>query len=129
MDHDQAFLERAMARIDRLVGFLMFTGCIAASLRGGWSWAVGFLLGAAASWLNFRWLKQLVNSLGQAAAGKPPKARVAVFLGLRYLLLALAGYVILNFTKLSVAAGLFGLFVPAAAVILEILFELIYAGT
>lgn len=129
MDRDQVFLDRAMARIDRLAAFLTIAGLIAAGIRGGWSWAVGFLLGAAASWLNFRWLKQLVNSLGQAAAGKPPKARVAVFLGLRYLLLAAAGYVILNFTKLSVAAGLIGLFVPAAAVILEILFELIYAGT
>ena len=71
----------------------------------------------------------MVNALGQAAIGKPPKTRVAVFLGLRYLLLAAAGYVILNYSKLSVAAGLIGLFVPAAAVILEILFELIYAGT
>jgi hypothetical protein len=70
-----------------------------------------------------------VNSLGRAAAGKPPKIRVAVFLGLRYLLLAAGGYVILNFTTLSLAAGLIGLFVPAAAVILEILFELVYAGT
>jgi len=129
MDRDSAFLDRALARIDILLAFLTIAGLIAASVRGGWKWAVGFLLGAAASWMNFRWLKQMVNSLGQAAAGKPPKARVAVFLGLRYLLLAAAGYVILNYSKLSLAAGLIGLFVPAAAVILEILFELIYAGT
>ena len=129
MDRDQAFLDRALARIDRLAAFLTIAGLIAAAIRGGWSWAVGFLLGAAASWINFRWLRQMVNALGQAATGRPPKARVAVFLGLRYILLAAAGYVILNYSKLSVAAGLIGLFMPAAAVILEILYELIYAGT
>jgi hypothetical protein len=129
MDRDYEFLNRALARINLLGTFLTVAGLIAASVCGGWKWAIGFLLGAAASWINFRWLKQMVNALGQAAAGKPPKTRVAVFLGLRYLLLAAAGYVILNYSKLSVAAGLIGLFVPAAAVILEILFELIYAGT
>ena len=129
MDRDQAFLERALVRIHRLIALLSIAGFVASSVYGGWKWAVGFGLGAAASWINFRWLRQMVDSLGQATAGKPPRARVAVFLGLRYLLLAAAGYVILNYSKLSVAAGLIGLFVPAAAVILEILFELVYAGT
>ena len=129
MDRDQAFLDRALARIHALIAYLTVAGLIAAAIYGGWKWTVGFLLGAAASWINFRWLRQMVNALGHAAAGKPPKARVAVFLGLRYLLLAAAGYVILNYSKLSVAAGLIGLFVPAAAVILEILYELTYAGT
>ena len=95
----------------------------------GWRWGLGYILGAAAGYLNFRWLKKLVDSLGEAASGKPPRARVAVFLGLRYLLLGAGGYVILNFSALSMAAAAVGLFVPVAAVILEILFELIYAGT
>jgi hypothetical protein len=50
-------------------------------------------------------------------------------LGLRYLILGAAGYVILNYSSLSLAAAMAGLFVPVAAVILEILFELIYART
>ncbi len=128
MDPDQAFVDRALDRIQALIAFLAAAGTLAAAIHGGWKWALGFVLGAVASWLNFRWLKQMVNSLGRAAAGKPPKARVAVFLGLRYLLLAAAGYVILNYSTISLVAGLIGLFVPAAAVILEILFELIYAG-
>ena len=129
MDPDQAFFDRALARIHTLMAFLAIAGAIVAAIHGGWKWAVGFLLGASASWLNFRWLKQMVNSLGRATSGKPPKLRVAVFLGLRYALLAAAGYAILNYSRISLAAGLIGLFVPAAAVILEILFELIYAGT
>jgi len=129
MDPDELFLGRALARIHLLMAVLTGAGAVAAFIYGGWRWVVGFALGAGASWLNFRWLKQLVNSLGRAAEGKPPKTRVDVFLGLRYLLLAAGGYVILNFTTLSLAAGLIGLFVSAAAVILEILYEIVYAGT
>ena len=129
MNPEQLFLTRAITRIHFLIAFLSGVGMIVALAYGSWRWVAGFVLGAGASWLNFRWLKQLVNSLGEASAGKPPKARVAVFLGLRYLLLAAGGYVILNFSALSLAAALFGLFVPVAAVILEILFELTYART
>ncbi len=54
---------------------------------------------------------------------------MAVFLGLRYLLLGLAAYAILKFSEISLTAALVGLFVPAGAVILEILIELIYVRT
>ena len=128
MGPDQSFLGRAVTRIEFLIVFLGIAGTAAAAIHGGGRWAVGFLLGAAASWLSFRWTKKLVNALGEAA-GTPPRKRFAVILGLRYLLLALGGYVILNFSALSLAAALFGLFVPVAAVILEILFELTYART
>jgi hypothetical protein len=129
MDPDELFLDRALARIHNFMAVLGAAGTVASGLYGGWRWMAGFLLGAGASWINFRWLKQLVNSIGETAAKKTPKTRVAVFLGMRYLLLAAAGYVILNYSTLSLWAALIGLFVPAAAVILEVLFELIYAGT
>ena len=90
---------------------------------------MGFLLGALISYLNFRWLKRTVDALGDLSGGKPPRARVAVFLGLRYLLLGLGAYAILRFSEISLTAALVGLFVPTLAVILEILFELIYART
>jgi len=129
MDPEQLFVGRALGRIQFLIVFLSGAGTLVTVAYGGWRWSLGFIVGAAAGYLNFRWLKKLVDSLGEAAHGKPPRARVAVFLGLRYLLLAAGGYVILNFSALSLAAALIGLFVPAAAVVLEILFELIYAGT
>jgi hypothetical protein len=129
MDPEQLFIGRALGRIQLLIAFLSGAGALAALVYGGWRWALGYMLGTAAGYLNFRWLKKLVDSLGEAAGGNPPRARVAVFLGLRYLLLGAGGYVILNFSALSLAAAALGLFVPVAAVILEILFELIYAGT
>jgi len=95
----------------------------------GWQGGCGFLLGGLLSYLNFRWLKRTVSALGQTAQSKPPRAWVAVLSGLRYLLLGLGAYVIVRFSEIRLTAFLAGLFAPAAAVILEILFELIYAGT
>jgi ATP synthase I chain len=128
MGPDHSFTGRAVTRIEFLIVFLGIAGTTVAALHGGGPWALGFLLGAAAAWMSFRWTKKVVNALGEPA-GVPPKKRFAVILGLRYLLLAAGGYVILNYSALSLAAALFGLFVPVAAVILEILFELTYART
>ena len=128
MGPDQSFLRRAVIRIEFLILFLSIAGTAAAAIHGGGHWAVGFLVGAAASWISFRWTKKVVNALGEPE-GTPPRKRFAVILGLRYLLLAAGGYVILNFSAPSLAAALFGLFVPVAAVILDILFELTYART
>ena len=122
-------LERAVGRISRFTLALTVSGAIVYFAIGGWRGGVGFLLGGMVAYLNFRWLKKTVYALGEAATGKPPRARVAVFLGLRYLLLGLAAYVILRFSEISLTACMVGLFVPTAAVILEILFELIYART
>ena len=122
-------LERAIGRIFRLTLALTAGGAAVYFAIGGWRGALGFLLGGMVSYLNFRWLKRTVYALGEAAGAKPPRARVAVLLGLRYLLLGGAAYAILRFSEISLTAAMVGLFAPAAAVILEILIELIYART
>lgn len=126
MNHDE-FFGRALARIGKLMLAMTAAGAAAGLAFGGWRWAGGFALGAAASYLNFTWLKQLVEALG----GGPARGRgsLAVVIGLRYLLLAAGAYVILNFSPFSLAGAFLGLFVPVAAVVAEILFELIYART
>jgi len=121
--------ERAVGRIFRVTLALTAIGAAAYFAIGGWRGGLGFLLGALIALANFRWLRRTVDALGDATAGKPPRARVAVFLGLRYLLMGLAAYAILRFSEISLTACLVGLFVPTAAVVLEILIELIYAGT
>ncbi len=128
MEPDQAHYDRAARRIGHwLLGFSV-GGAVAAWIYGGWQWGLGFLVGAGASALNFRWLKQVAESLGSGGKRRP-RARTAILMGLRYLLLATGAYVILRFSALSLPAALAGLFVAVAAVIFEILFELIYAGT
>lgn len=126
MDRDQLLYSQALGRMARTMAVLGVGGTAVAWILGGWLWGGGFLAGAVASYLNFRWLKQIVEALG---GGRQPRARTAVLAGLRYVLLAAGAYVILNFSALSLRAALAGLFVSVAAVIFEILFELLYAGT
>jgi ATP synthase I subunit len=121
-------LERAVRRIERWIAVLSVLGAVAAFFKSGWPGALGFGLGAAAGYISFRSMRKLVDALGQSQT-TPPRTRTAVLLGLRYVLLGVAGYAILKYSSLSVTAALVGLFVPVAAVILEILFELTYAGT
>ena len=122
-------LDRAVRRILSLTLALIVLGAAVYLIIRGWRGGCGFLLGGLISYLNFQWIKRTVYALGETAGGKPPRKRVAVFLGLRYLLLGLGAYAILKFSEISLSAALVGLFAPAAAVILEILIELIYART
>ena len=123
---DERFYDRAMERISRLMFALGAGGILMAWAWRGWTWGAGFALGAVASWLNYRWLKNVVDTL----TGRKAKSNhMLAFAGLRYLLLGGGAYVILRYSKISVAATLVGLFVSAAAVITEILIELLYART
>jgi hypothetical protein len=122
-------LERAAGRILRLTLALIVLGAAVYFAKAGWRGGCGFLIGGLISYLNFRWIKRTVDALGETAGGKPPRTSVAVFLGLRYLLMGAGAYAILKFSEISLMAALVGLFVSTGAVILEILIELIYART
>jgi hypothetical protein len=123
MATEDRLLERTVARILRGMAAIAAAGAIGLLAYKGWTWAAGFLIGSAASYLNFSWLKQVVEALG----GPKPRGRLALILGLRYLLLGGGAYVILKCTPISITALLAGLFVSVAAVIFEILFQLVYA--
>ena len=122
MTPDEEWFSRAAHRLTALMSALSIAGTVAAGVWRGWSWAAGFAVGAAVSWFNFRWLRRLTEALGAARVRRAS----AVFLASRYLVLGLLAYVILRYTSISLPAALAGLFVSAAAVILEILFELVY---
>ena len=121
---DEQFVERALARISKAMFAISAGGIIACWAWHGWTWGAGFALGAAASWLNFRWLKHVVDSLGSS---RPTRQRTAVLAGVRYLLLGGGAYAILHYSPVSLAAALTGLFAAVAAVIVEMLYQLVYA--
>ncbi|HEX3875956.1 MAG TPA: ATP synthase subunit I [Bryobacteraceae bacterium] len=114
--------ERTVARVTRTMLYVGFAGAVVAFAWKGWRTGLGFLVGALAAWFNFRWLKGFVAGLGPG--GKP--GAFAVFFAFRYLILAAGAYVILKFSKLSLPAALTGLFVPLAAVIVEVFIQLGY---
>jgi len=110
----------------RFVALFAVAGTLVVFVWRGWQWGAGYALGAAIAWVNFLLLKRLTDSLG-AANRKPASAGSAVFLGSRYLILGGIAYAILRLTSISVLAAVLGLFVSLAAVLMEILFELVYA--
>jgi hypothetical protein len=125
---DEAFYRAAMARIYRLLVVVSIAGTVFAFAWKGWPAGGGFALGAAASTLSFRWLHRLVNALG-ARGQQSGKGRLAWLFGFRYLIFGLSAYVIVKYFGINPVAVVLGLFAAAAAVLIEILFELIYART
>jgi hypothetical protein len=137
--NEVTFYDRAIRRIYILIPALGLGGALAICGVKGWQWGAGFLVGASAAFLNFRWLHQVVNALGRTSeplAGNETdqEARPLVrrhlifFLCIRYLLLGIGGYVILKKFGLGLEAALFGLLVPVAAAVSEILFELAHGA-
>lgn len=114
--------DHASGRIARNMLWIAALGTAAAYLARGWQWAGGFLLGSLLSWLNYRWLRRMIEALG--GTGQPGGFTFA----LRYLLLGAGAYVILRFSRISLVAVLAGLFVLIAAVFAETIFELIYGN-
>ena len=117
------FYELALARIIRISIAAGALGTIVALFMRGPRTAAGFLIGAIISLLNFRWWMSLAGALGHS--GKAPLRGSAAFLSLRYLLAAGAVYAIVKVLEITLAAVLSGLFVSVAAIIVEILYELI----
>jgi hypothetical protein len=110
--------DRTVARMMQTMLLVAAIGSVVALWRG-WTYCMGFALGAAISWVNFRWLKGFVAGLG---AGAKPTGFMLFFV-LRYLLLAGAAYVILKYSKLSLPAMFAGLFVALAAAIIQVFIQ------
>ena len=120
-------LARALDRMGKAMFAMAAAGAIALLAWRGWQWSAGWLLGCTASTLNYRWLRRVIFSMGASNNPGEAKQRKAVLFGLRYLLLGGGAYVILKYTEISLPAALAGLFIPAAAVIVEIIIQLVYA--
>jgi hypothetical protein len=119
--------ERARQRMIRFALAVGAAGAITALLMSGPRPAAGFLFGALLSFVNFRWWTSVADAIG-GSGNAPPRAS-AVILLLRYLLFGGAIYVIVRILKITPAVPLAGLLVSVAAVLLEALYELIYART
>jgi ATP synthase I subunit len=107
------------------------TGALVAWLHWGWRAGAGVAAGALLSWVNYRWLKQGVIALTARAMQQAGKERVRAprrvwlkFLG-RFVLLAVAAYVILAGFKWSAIAVVSGLFAVVAGLLAEMILHLL----
>jgi hypothetical protein len=123
-ESDPAFYDRAIRRISRLTLVLGLIGTAATASVRGIRDGLAFLIGASLSYASFWGWQQLANAI--TPGRKPRSSRFFVF---RMLALAGLAYVIIRFLGLNVAVAVAGLLVSTAAVLLEIIYELIYART
>lgn len=117
--------ERSIVRVRWITQALGIAGTVFVSIYYGWRTGLGFLVAALASyWSLWRW-HRVVDSLGpDSVRVKIPVRRFILQFGL----LAVTGYVIVRYLEVNRLAAVSGLLVAAAAVILEILYELIYGN-
>ena len=116
------FYDRALTRIKYLTMVVGLAGTAAMLLIRGRGAAAGFLAGAGISYVNF----ELLSGLARVMSGSAPKARGwGVLIALRYAIVGVAVYVIVRVLGITPVAVLAGLLAAFAAVILEILYELI----
>ena len=115
--------EISLDRIKVFTIFIGLAGALAVLLWRGSLDAVGFLTGAALSLLSLRsWIRV---SDGIGAGFKPSVAASAVFLTLRYVVIAAIIYAIVNVLGIAPLAMIVGLLASFAAVILELLYQLV----
>jgi hypothetical protein len=122
------FLAQVLGRIYRLMAVLSAVGSVILTILRGWKWGVGFLVGAAISVLSFRLIHGLAAGL-EPSRKRGGATRFAVLAAMRYMLFGIAVYVTIGVLGVSINSIVLGLFVLVAAILLEIIYELIYVRT
>ncbi len=119
----------ALRRIYQWIAWLGAAGSIALLVWKGWRESLGFAVGASVAGLNFHWIKGAADTLVAKFTSQPdpqPPKQVAAKFMLRYALIGVAGYVIFRYLKVSLTAFLGGLLVAAAAIMAEMIYELLH---
>lgn len=115
--------EISLGRIKIFTIFIALAGAIGTLLLRGSTDAIGFLIGAGISLISLRsWIRV---SDGIGAGFRPSVGASAVFLALRYVLIAAIIYAIVRVLGITPLAMIVGLLASFAAVILELLYQLV----
>lgn len=121
--NDNDFYERVVRRISRMILALGAIGAVGVAFWKGIPSGLAFLIGSAVSFASFWGWRQAVDAIVPN-----PKKRGNAFFVLRLLILLVVAWGIIKILGLNVAAAALGLLVSGAAVVLEIVYELIYAS-
>jgi hypothetical protein len=121
--NDNEFYDRVVRRISRIILVLAMIGAISMALWKGVASGFAFLIGSGISFASYWGWRIVADALVPHS-----KQRSPAFFVLRLLALVAVAWVIIKFLGLNVAAAALGLLVSGAAVVLEIIYELIYAS-
>lgn len=120
MTEDSAFYDRALYRLDRIAWGLGGMAVLVLLVLQGWRGGLGCAVAAAGSIWNLRRIKGIAARAGGGGSSS------AVLLGLRYVLLGGIAFVIIKYFGVSLLAVFAGLLISVAAVLIEIVYELIF---
>ena len=110
-------------RVSWIILGLGLAGALSITAFRGIRSGAAFLIGASVSFTSFWGWQRVVDNLAPN-----PRKRGRSYFVLRLVALAAVACVIIEFLGLNVAAAALGLLVSGAAVVLEIIYELIYAS-
>jgi hypothetical protein len=131
----EAFLDRALPRIRRIMLALIAAGTVACLVFFRWQVTAGFLLGAIISYVNQRWLERAIEALGERITQQQSSERggfLVVRAVLRYVMIAAGAYVIFNVSLAGLYGFLGGVCLPIAAIACEVaaeVFIMLRSGT
>ena len=130
MAGDEEFYRAAERRIEWLIATVGAMATAGTWYIWGGRAAAGVAAGTILSWVNYRWMKQGVDTLARLSTAQAGSQRAQVpasvylkFLG-RYALLIVAAYAILRAFRPPVASLLAGFFSVIAAVLVEMVGQL-----
>jgi hypothetical protein len=124
-----AVTERRISWLTLLIGLL--AGAVVALLRYR-LWGAGLGIGAVLAWLNFRWLKRGLDALVLASTAQAGREKPAVpvlsYFGIvfRYMLIALAVYVIFVYLRIPLVSMIVGLCALGAATVAASVYEILH---
>jgi hypothetical protein len=122
---DSAAFERAIARLPRWILLLAVAGTVIAGSFFGIAAAGGFLAGSIAAWINLRIVERTVDRVARLSGTARPGGGAGTWLLIQFAGLILGAFVILRYSGFSMAAAFCGFLVCPAAVVLEIIYELV----
>ncbi len=125
MNDDPAFYDRAIERIGWGARVLGGAAVLLFLVKEGWLSALSCAVAAAASIYNLSRLKRM--TAGLVNTQRPGSSGSAVLAGLRFVLIGGACIVVITQFKISALAVFAGLLTPVAAVMIEMLYQLLTA--
>jgi hypothetical protein len=123
---DEIDYSRAIGRIERFTAILGAVGAVAVALLFGPAHAMGFAAGSLLAFLSFLLIKRMANALSPGSE-QPSRRSTALGLAFRYLVIATAVFAIMKYTGIGAWPVFAGLMTTVAAVIAEIVYELVSA--
>jgi hypothetical protein len=126
MTNDET-LRRAPERVEWSIVILAAICAVGALFLVSWRDSLGIVIGAAAAWLNFRWLRTSVAGLTNKLVANPqtsaPSALLAARFLLRYAVLAAVVYATLKGSVASILGVFAGLLLIVPALLIEAVYE------